>query len=305
MQQEHSNAENTRLFKIKSIKKLDESYDRYDIEVEDNHNYFANNILVHNCRCLTFTSSGSSFSREGNQFTTLSKIQDEIKKLNIPSGYVLDGEICIVDANGNEDFKSIMKEITKKDWTIQNPKYKVFDILTEEEFNNKYSDVSYVARMNRLNFDSSILEKVGFVKASNQVFEEWKQKALENNWEGLMLRTDIYEGKRGNNLLKYKEFQDAEYVVVGVEESVKPILENGVMVNKPCVGNLIIIHKGNRVGVGSGLDNNQRLEWLENPSLIVGKTINVQYFEETTNDKGELSLRFPTLKFIYEDGRKV
>jgi hypothetical protein len=36
---------------------------------------------------------------------------------------------------------------------------------------------------------------------------------------------------------------------------------------------------------------------------IVGKTITVQYFEETTNDKGGISLRFPTVKHIYEGVR--
>ena len=38
---------------------------------------------------------------------------------------------------------------------------------------------------------------------------------------------------------------------------------------------------------------------------IVGKTITVQYFEETTNDKGGISLRFPTVKHIYDDGRNM
>jgi len=36
---------------------------------------------------------------------------------------------------------------------------------------------------------------------------------------------------------------------------------------------------------------------------IVGKTITVQYFEETANDKGGISLRFPTVKHIYENER--
>lgn len=34
---------------IKSIKKIENKSKRYDIEVEDNHNFFANGILVHNC----------------------------------------------------------------------------------------------------------------------------------------------------------------------------------------------------------------------------------------------------------------
>ena len=38
-------------------------------------------------------------------------------------------------------------------------------------------------------------------------------------------------------------------------------------------------------------------------SDIIGKTITVQYFEETKNDKGGISLRFPTVKHIYENER--
>jgi RNA ligase (TIGR02306 family) len=35
--------------KIKSIKKVKRPSKRYDITVEDNHNYFANGMLIHNC----------------------------------------------------------------------------------------------------------------------------------------------------------------------------------------------------------------------------------------------------------------
>lgn len=34
---------------IKSIKKIKESNKRYDLTIKDNHNFFANGILVHNC----------------------------------------------------------------------------------------------------------------------------------------------------------------------------------------------------------------------------------------------------------------
>ena len=40
--------------KIKSIKKIISSSKRYDIEVKKNHNFFANNILVHNCSATFF-----------------------------------------------------------------------------------------------------------------------------------------------------------------------------------------------------------------------------------------------------------
>lgn len=38
---------------IVSIEKIECTSKRYDIEVEDNHNFFANDILVHNCQNLS------------------------------------------------------------------------------------------------------------------------------------------------------------------------------------------------------------------------------------------------------------
>ena len=38
---------------------------------------------------------------------------------------------------------------------------------------------------------------------------------------------------------------------------------------------------------------------------IIGKLITVQYFEETHNDKGGISLRFPTVKHIYDGERDM
>ena len=62
-----------------------------------------------------------------------------------------------------------------------------------------------------------------------------------------------------------------------------------------------IEHKGHKVKVGSGFSQEQRLQYVD--GSIVGKTITVQYFEETANDKGGISLRFPTVKHIYENER--
>jgi len=45
-------------------------------------------------------------------------LKDEVKKLNFRD-IVLDGEVCLMN-NGKEDFKGIMKEIRRKDHTIQN-----------------------------------------------------------------------------------------------------------------------------------------------------------------------------------------
>jgi DNA ligase-1 len=69
---------------------------------------------------------------------------------------------------------------------------------------------------------------------------------------------------------------------------------------------LEIIHKGAKMNVGSGLSDTQRVEWYDNPELIIGKTITVQYFEETVDSRTNTpSLRFPTLKCVYGEKREV
>ncbi|GHU33777.1 hypothetical protein FACS1894166_10020 [Bacilli bacterium] len=125
-----------------------------------------------------------------------------------------------------------------------------------------------------------------------------------------MLRAmdSYYEGKRNFDLIKVKDFADAEYKVVDVETGTKKMLVNGIMKETPCVTALIIEHKGSKVGVGSGLSDDQRVEWFKKPDKIIGSEITVNYFEETIDSKTGLpSLRFPTLKTVYDKklGRQI
>ena len=64
-----------------------------------------------------------------------------------------------------------------------------------------------------------------------------------------------------------------------------------------------IEHKGHKVKVGSGWSQDQRLKYMD--GSIVGKIITISYFEETKNQKGGISLRFPTLKVVHGEKREV
>ena len=67
----------------------------------------------------------------------MGKIIDNVSQFE--GDFVLDGEICLIDEFGNDDFQGIMKEIKRKDHTIQNPKYIVFYKLFIKEFDTKTS----------------------------------------------------------------------------------------------------------------------------------------------------------------------
>lgn len=58
------------LVKIKSIKKIESDSKRYDIQVKDNNNFFANNILVHNSLGILFNYKGEWITASRGSFTS-------------------------------------------------------------------------------------------------------------------------------------------------------------------------------------------------------------------------------------------
>ena len=268
------------------------------------------------CICYiskTFEDTKITFvSRQGKTFTTLSNLVDPILKFIEDNDYmmgdwVLDGEICIMDEDGNENFHGLMKEVTRKNHTIENPRYNVFDILTLDEFEGRAVSTNFSDRLRWLkmlteNDNVKVLKQERVT--SQEVLDRWVATAKENGWEGCMLRKDVpYKRGRSKDLLKIKGMQDAEYEVVGVETG-KATYNEGGHKEFDVASALYIKHKGNVVKVGSGLSKEQRLRWFDHPEEIIGKMITVQYFEETQDSKtGEYSLRFPVLKYVYENGR--
>jgi DNA ligase 1 len=262
-------------------------------------------------RCLAYKQGDDIkfTSRSGKPFLTLDKIKNEL--LQIDGDFILDGEICMVDNNGKEDFQGIIKQIRRKDHTIENPKFLVFDSLTFEEFESKTSTRNLKERIetlwysifNTTNFQH--IEPVEHIHLTSETqFAEMVSDAEKQGFEGIMVRKNTsYEGKRSKNLLKVKKFHDAEYIVKQCDLGDMRFVENGKEVIKDVLRNIIIEHKGCDVGVGSGFSKEQREYYFANPNELLGKTVTIQYFEETENQSGGKSLRFPVIKHIYKNGR--
>ena len=274
------------------------------------------------CRCVAFLQKHAGsvdvdfISRQGKQFLTLDKIKPALRWLirdEADGNYYVDGECCIVDENGNEDFQSILKEIRRKDHTIENPCYQIFDFITEDEFNLKTVSPKFDYRYSRMvrmargcQYPTLKVLKQELLLSQDD-FDRWEHYVAEGHWEGFMLRkNEEFKKDRIKTLLKVKKFQDAEYVVSDLEVAELTAAEPGVgNIKYMGVKSLIITHKGNKVNVGSGLSKEQRMQWYAHPEQIIGKTITVKFFEITTNKDGQESLRFPTLKCVYEHGRDI
>lgn len=290
--------------------------DKYNPDIVDWKDGWYVSRKIDGARCIAIVDSNGDatfYSRTGKTFDTLDVVRGGIKALNI-TNVVFDGELCLVDDNGNEDFQGIMKQLKKKDHTIPNPSYKIFDMISHDEFYSKKGEKNkpYSIRLNNLTEVMkknecpclTVLEQ-DHIKNDDH-FAEWVDKSTKKKWEGLMLRADEpYKGKRSKDLLKYKSFNDDEYEVVDTEMGPFRYVLNGKEHEEIMLSCVTIKHKGYDVRVGSGFSIEQRQEFYKHPKKILGKIITVQYFEETKNQDGGISLRFPTFKILHGAARTV
>lgn len=335
----------------KSYKKeMGEPDKRGKVKVDFVNDIWYGSRKLDGCRsvCIIDEKGTATFkTRTGIELPGLAILAQEIEKWGLKS-VVFDGELCVMDAAGNEDFRGIVTQIHKKDHLIKNAKYNMFDMLTLQEFTDEIGTVKFSDRQVNLNNTvNAAIQKFGnngnvAVLTQGRIrdvahLNALREIASKNGWEGLMIRKDVpYEGKRTSNLLKVKDMFDAEYVVTDIETGdisttfyrdfasgrevyyedgeyffkddfskvqegnpIEPFTDTRKM-----IASLVIMHKNNPVGVGSGLSMAQRQKWILDPSLIIGKTVTIQYFQESEVD-GRMSLRFPILKTVYEDGRKA
>ena len=285
----------------------------YDNKCDWNDDWYASRKLD-GVRCLAivdYEGECKLYSRMGKELTTLNKVKEAIEATGIINT-VFDGEVCLMDEDGNEDFQGVMKQIRRKDHQIENPIFMIFDMIHKPNFDNQEGGPILSERLSALRsfltgrfITTDILRYTDqYTIADGRHFDMWAQMANDSNWEGFMLRKDVpYEGKRTKNLLKVKKFYDAEYEVIDYDTDLAEVVRDGRSETIEMLSQVWIEHKGHKVKVGSGWSQDQRLKYMD--GSIVGKTITVQYFAETHNQEGGISLRFPTLKVVHGEKREV
>ena len=122
--------------------------------------------------------------------------------------------------------------------------------------------------------------------------------------EGIMINLagGLYNHKRSDQLLKYKEVQTMDMRVTGVlwgEGKYYGWIGALRCEAKDDKGNIYVCD------VGSGLTDMQRLHWANNKNDIIGKIVEVAYFSVSQNKdlagSEYYSLRFPRLKSVRND----
>lgn len=247
----------------------------------------------------------SFYTRAGQKYEGLVDLEAAFSDSIWPNGIVLDGEITILDDAGipsKEAYKKAMK-ITRSDGDKHGLKMKVFDILTYNEWINQKCEHTYDQRRMLLNnlgycYRSSYFELLPELYRGTDTSKilELLEEAIANSEEGVMINIcdAMYEFGRTWNLMKVKKMNTLDLEVVDYEEG-----------SGRLAGTLGAIHvrykNGNVVKVGSGFSDDLRKQIWNHDVMIVGKIVEIQYFEETTNADGGISLRFPVFKDFRPD----
>ena len=245
-------------------------------------------------------------SRRGKDFTSLDVVKKAIGEHAILDDipFVFDGEGCIIDEDGMEDFNAAQSQLKKKDFTAENPRYCLIDLISMKDFQAKTSTNLFSDRQKWL---KRVVRKSDHLRIVKQILirdqahlDELFLIAQEKGWEGLIIRKDTtYQGKRSNDLLKLKAFIDAEYEVTKLYFDDHRLIIDGEEVLTHVFATCDIIHKGYVINVGGGWKKEQRILYGEHPEQLLGATITVRYNGETKNKKGTVSLRFPRCKAVH------
>jgi DNA ligase-1 len=285
---------------------------------EDEEHKVTGNFIVteklDGIRCVTIKENGNIkfFTRQGQPIYGLVELEEQFKSNVFPDNTMYDGELLSVNVDNlpSDELFRLTQKVVRKDGDKTGVQFHMYDTLPLSEFKNgKSTETTEKRKANALNYcgyhelKSNTEQKVPLIKSvkplyigkdKSIIFDLLKQ-AVNKKQEGVMVSkaNAYYVTKRTDGLLKVKVMHTVDLRVIGVEE--------GSGKNKGTLGALIVDYKGYQVKVGSGFtDEERQLIWSGNDDII-DKIVEVQYFEESNNQDGGISLRFPVYKGLRDD----
>jgi len=273
---------------------------------EHSHKIKGNYIITEKLdgnRCVVIKDNGvvKSFTRQGKQYEGLEEIESDIANLPIDN-VVFDGEL-IADIQGStiEIYAETTSKARSKGSNKTGLVFHIFDMLDLKEFQNGKSLSKCVARKARLTnifetYDLPHCKEVKPLYVGKDLLEveKWMIHASKQEWEGLMVNLDsFYICKRTDSILKVKTMSTCDVLVTGFEEG------TGKYEGK--LGAMIVDYKGYGCGVGSGFTDADREYIWNHQEEYLGKIVEIQYFEESKNQDGGISMRFPVFKKLRLD----
>lgn len=244
-------------------------------------------------RCIAVVKHGKAtlWSRTRKPITGLPHIVSELEALAKRTGLrdiIFDGEAYVHSYRNNfEDLTSFIRNPSPKPGheVVQ---YHVYDVVGDQPQNVR------LGYLKELTGDTLIPVETVTVNDEEELMAAF-ERFLSQGYEGAMVRNyrGKYVGKRSADLQKIKEFQDAEFMVVGVEEGRGKLAGHAIFVCAMAPTNPAICFRAKMKGKTEDLK-----KYFEHPELAVGKQLTVKY-QGLTNKNGVP--RFPrALRFKEE-----
>lgn len=259
-------------------------------------------------RCIAIKRGHSIkfFTRQGKEILGLSDLGYEILQRFESCNVVLDGELLALNEenlNSGDLYRKTVKIVNKKDGEKTGVKFHVFDIMDLKEFDNKKCTHIYSERRKTLDCwleqDGLVVRVPVLYKGTNhEKIHELIEYMDKNGKEGIMINRNVeYKFKRHNGIIKVKTMLSADLKIIGFEQGTGR-LEN-------TLGAIIVDYKGTKVNVGSGFKDAERNLIWGNREKLLHTIAEIQYFEESQNEDGQISIRFPVFKTLRDDKTEV
>ena len=252
-------------------------------------------------RCV-FTKNGA-FSRTGKEFKNVDHIKEPLKSLFKQYPYIkLDGELY--NHKLKDDFEKIVSLVRKTKPTFEHRKeaeklvqYHIYDMVTENDklgwtYEQRLDHLINIIDANGLFINMRHVCTVPTHKVNSlEAAKDIHNKALKAGYEGSIYRNPngLYKGTRSWDLMKFKDFHDAEATIVNYEI--------GKGKREGTLGKFIMQDgDGNIFGCppGKGYNYEEMKDMLKNIHKYMGQVATFTYFQRTQAG----SYRHPLFKCI-------
>lgn len=171
-------------------------------------------------RCIAIKKGDSVtlWSRSRKPINSCPHIEEAIAIQFAGQDIILDGELY--NHALKDEFEMLMSAAKKSKPSITSfqVQYHIYDVVSDEPFIER---LQHIGELHKDHGYDPILIPVDTVPVPDEVaMYKLFKRFLDGGYEGLIIRnTDgLYENKRSVNLQKVKEFDDAEFLIVGVNE---------------------------------------------------------------------------------------
>jgi hypothetical protein len=249
---------------------------KYDIEVEDNHNYVVNGVVAHNCRAMASWDGDrvKLISRAGIEWTVPTHIVKQVAQV-LPKDSQFDGELYI-HGKSCQTITSYVKRLQPETWSVE---YHIYDMPVVDGDDTLTNEERYQALSNVMeSCEETHLVLVETIEVHNEK-EVWSN---ERRWVELGNEGGIGRNKKGKyrfgyrswDLQKVKTFKDAEFLVVDCNEGIGSNVGCAIFVCQNDLTDAVF-------NVTCSCPIPEKKEQFTNKDKYIGQYLTVKFFDRT------------------------